>query len=608
MVGEHHTQILEQILDLLDTACQADLELLNLYSYGDTPSAQTLLTDLRSVVQAVASAQEPLLPQLEHAYTTEMLENVEDTLDDIQRSIEAGNSDRAVMKMEFQLFPFLRCLREAFYFWGMIYPDETEMERYYREEFAGHYRNYYINDDEPAKCRLSIAIPAYNHIETTKLCIEYLLKETNFEKLNAELILIDHGSSDGTLKYFESLGIGKVIHFKHNVRMYMIATLFQLCQGKYFTFFNNDLLATKNWAEILLQCLESDANIISVSPATPNTANLQMVMIPSDDPKTFINWANGRNQSKPDCWNDRVRLMPTLGVYRSAAVNRIGFADPYFYSMEFWDDDFSFRARRAGYRQVLCDDVACYHFGSKTGKGAQKKEKTLVYGRKLFKKKNGVDAWGNGFCYDYSAVQLFKQIFLSQGKVTLLGLDCGMGDTPLQLRNELRRHKQGFDIYQLTCQTEYLADLQALFENTAYTSDMPEGLDSAFDTLLFSHVYLSRDIGEYENWTKLLENVSKRLDLGGYFVFSCANPFYAVTLYRMLQFTVPEDSSRYILMDPMQVRAETEKYFSQVQLVPMEQSVEGLESFAKQHFRIGEQLSETISRLKIQKYYFLCRK
>ena len=125
MVEEKHQALLSQILDLLDTAGQASLELLGLYTGGEAESAQTLVTDLRSMAQAVAAAQKPLLPQLDHAYTAEMLENVEDTLDDIRRSMAAGNAERAAMKMEFQLFPFLRCLREAFYFWGEIYPDKT---------------------------------------------------------------------------------------------------------------------------------------------------------------------------------------------------------------------------------------------------------------------------------------------------------------------------------------------------------------------------------------------------------------------------------------------------------------------------------------------------
>lgn len=606
MVNEHHEPVLEQILALLDTACQANLELLELYSRRETAAAQTLLNDLGSVVQAIVAAQEPLLPQLEHAYTVEMLENVEDTLEDIQRSIAAGNADRAAMKMECQLFPFLRQLKEAFYFWGAIYPDQKRMERYYREEFSEHFQNPYVMDGEAFKYDLSIIIPAYNHLDVTKRCVEHLLAETDLEKLHAELILVDHGSSDGTLEYFESLGVGKVIHFKHNIKMYMFTTLFQLCQGKYFALINNDLLVTKNWAEILLQCLHSDPSIIAAVPATPNTSNYQMIQPPTNDPEEFVTWAAHQNRSDPARWNDRARLMPTLGVYQTFAVNQIGFADPYFYTMEFWDDDFSLRARRAGYRQILCMDVSCYHFGSVTGKASQAKENTLAYGRELFQRKHGIDAWSSGFCYNYSAVQLLKQITPPQGELTLLGLDCGMGDTLLQIRNELRGQGRECKIFQLTCQKEYLPDLHPHFDKVQYASSLADGLCDSFGEQFFYCAYIERDIGAYEDLPRLLKTLSTKLCSNGWLIFSCENPFHALTVHHLLQFQLPDGSKRYIMTDPEEVKAQAQQYFSQVQMVPAEQSVAGLDAFAMSHF--GPQAQQAIQVLKIQKYYFVCRK
>ena len=171
MVEAKHVELLGQILDLLDTACQASLELLKLYGCGETGATNQLLLDLRAVTETVISAQEPILPALEHAFTTEMLENVADTLDDIEKAMGAGNAERAAMKMEFQLFPFLRQLKEAFYFWGAVYPDKGKMERYYKEEFAYNFRNLYVREGEEPQYTLSIVVPAYNHLDTTKQCI-----------------------------------------------------------------------------------------------------------------------------------------------------------------------------------------------------------------------------------------------------------------------------------------------------------------------------------------------------------------------------------------------------------------------------------------------------
>lgn len=417
MVEQRHTELLSHILDLLDAAGQMNIDMLIQGGLGDFAAVKQKIEDIYAITAEVRAAQEPMLPRLEHAYTAEMLENVEDTLEDIRTSIQTGNSKRAAMKMDSQLLPFLRCLREAFYFYGSIFPDQERMRRYYQEEFAEAYQNLHVLEDKSPELQLSIVITGYNHLETTKQCVAQLLKETDFKRLNAELILIDHGSTDGTLEYFEGLGLGRVIHFKKNARANMFAALFQICRGKYFCFVSNDILVTRNWADILLNCLESDEKIISAVPATPNIVNYQTVGLPDLGPEEYILWANKQNNADPSRWNDRVRLMPPLGMYRTEAVNRIGFADPYLYSMEFWDDDFSFRARRAGYRQILCNDVSCYHFGSVTGKEGQKTEGTLVYGRELFFKKHGVDAWGSGFCYDYTALQLIKQLLPPQGEM-----------------------------------------------------------------------------------------------------------------------------------------------------------------------------------------------
>ena len=53
MVEEKNRAVLEGILALTNTACEASLELLERYVNGEREVALVLLNDLRSVVQAV---------------------------------------------------------------------------------------------------------------------------------------------------------------------------------------------------------------------------------------------------------------------------------------------------------------------------------------------------------------------------------------------------------------------------------------------------------------------------------------------------------------------------------------------------------------------------
>lgn len=604
MIEKHNQDtILSQILELLNSACEACL---GLQHFSEADAIERLAEELRAVIQTVRTAKMPLTERLEHAYTDEILDNIEDTLDDICRSAQVSNYARIAQKVELQLYPFFRQLMSSFYFWGGVYPDTTRMKEYYAAEFAQHHQNQYgFTKDCPYK--LSIIVPAYNHLDATKRCVEQLLKETDLEKLNAELILMDHGSTDGTLEYFESLGVGKVVHFKRNVRMYMFVTMAQICQGEYFAFVSNDVLVTKNWAEILLACLSSDPRIIAAVPATPNITNYQKLDVPTFDPDEFLLWASKQNQSDPLRWDDRARLMPPIAMYCTKTVSEIGFADPYFYSMEFWDDDFSLRAKRKGYRQLVCGDVACYHFGSITGASAQAKEGTLVYGRQLFLYKNGVDAWGDGVCYDYHAVNLLGEA-ADAGDVCILGIDCGLGDTMLQIRNVLRHRHQRCMLSSITCQKEYIADLAAISDEFKYSGNLADDLNHSFAGKEFELVYLGRNIEEYPDYIALLNSIQARLRKGGSVLFTCGNPYFLVNLNMLMHFRFPKDAERINFVDPLSIKRIAENNFTSSQILNLTKDIAAVDDFVDRYFSDAMDLQQIKDDLCTEKFYFLCRK
>lgn len=606
MVDEKYINVLSQILELLDTACQASLELLEHFTSGKTDTARQLLTDLRSAAGVVGRAQEPLLPELEHAYTAEMLENVEDTLGDIERSIEGGNAKRAAMKMEFQLFPFLRQLREAFYFWGMIYPDKEAMKCYYQEEFAAHYQNFYVQDGNP-HCTVSVVIVAYNHLEMTKQCVESVLKYTDFDALDAELILVDHGSTDGTQEYFESLGIGKVIHYKANMRGTMFCFLPQICDSKYYVHVANDAVVTKDWLNILLDCVRSDTKIALVSPATCNTSNLQGLHIPADR-EGLAGYAAIHNKKNPQLWCDRARVLPVIGVFNISILNEIGFWDPLFYTFDFMDDDFSFRARRSGFRQILCEDVVCYHRGSATVASEQAAERTLEEGRKLFAGKNGTDAWGNGFCYNLRMLQDIKIGGSNSVPAAVLGINCGFGDNVLHVRNQMRRMGQEGSIYNITTEPEFMPDLRPLSKSAVLTvpEQLAAAVENSFPDVSFSYVCVGWELNRFCSPYSLLEAISHRTGTHCQVFFQFDNPYFAVRLYQMLHFSVPETSR--LLLPPDRVMAELGKWYSSVYLSAEKAPIQGLDEFVKRYYGADFSDSKEKVNLEISKYYIRCIK
>lgn len=603
-------EMLHPIIELLDTAMQGTIEVLQLLANGETEAAMAILKDLSVLITTLHKARPSNSELLEHSCTEEMLENLSDTVECILALTHEGNMNKAMMLTEFQLFPFFSQTKEAFYFWGMVYPDKDKMDAYYKEEFAEHYKNPYISDDEPPKYQLSIVVPAYNHLDKTKQCIESILNYTDFDALNAELILIDHGSNDGTLEYFESIGAHKVLHFKKNARMCMFTTMFRICEGRFFALVSNDVIVTKNWAELLLKCLLYDERIIAAVPSTPNVCNLQMLKVPTNNPQQFVTYAEQHNHYDPDCWNDRARLMFPIGMFNVKLVNRIGYADPLYYALDFWDDDFSLRARRAGYRQIVCDNVVCYHFGSATVKETQQKEGTLHYSREIFKERHNVDAWGNGFCYDYNAVNILLDTFqpLVKKEYSFLGLDCGFGDTPLQLRNIIRNLGGKLEISNITSSLEYEYDLSSISDHFQLVkgNTLVTALKEFLPEQRFDFIYLGEQLEHYREFQSLLLAIYRRMAPGGRIVLKVTNPYYALRLNKLLSFSLPETSDVYSFVSPDMAENLLREIFPKVSKIAVNNPPKGLDAFIKMYFAGMKKRAETSARLSAQEYYFLC--
>ena len=70
--------------------------------------------------------------------------------------------------------------------------------------------------------------------------------------------------------------------------------------------------------------------------------------------------------------------------------------------------------------------------------------------------------------------------------------------TLLQVKNELRYLRRGVELYQLTCQQEYLEDIKPHSQKAQLVPILSEGVEAAFEGKNFNLIYLGRDIGQYE--------------------------------------------------------------------------------------------------------------
>ena len=114
---------------------------------------------------------------------------------------------------------------------------------------------------------VSILITAFNRLEKTRRCVESVLANTT--GIHYELILLDNGSTDGTLEYFKSIPFQnkKIIHISKNLGAGNAILDFTIDDfGNYICSLANDIIVTPHWMENLLVCMKSDPRIGMVNP------------------------------------------------------------------------------------------------------------------------------------------------------------------------------------------------------------------------------------------------------------------------------------------------------------------------------------------------------
>lgn len=112
---------------------------------------------------------------------------------------------------------------------------------------------------------VSIIIPLYNQLSFTKVCIEYLMRNS---ELAFELVLVDNASSDQTQQYLGILqGPVKKIVNRENLGFAKACNQgARAARGKYLVFLNNDTAVHKGWLRNLLVTLADRPEIGIVGP------------------------------------------------------------------------------------------------------------------------------------------------------------------------------------------------------------------------------------------------------------------------------------------------------------------------------------------------------
>lgn len=516
-------QVVFQILGLLETMQEACQGLYTSAGQGDGGTFDQLCGDLTlgltHILQSVEGVETSGAKKLRPA-----CQSVLDSLRRIRGLFRAGR-ETCLRKIEFELLPLLQEAYGNFYFFQYIADHPEHLPEYQAHECARLFTNEYVDEALERGSfpyELSIYVVGYNKLDYTKLCVESLLANLPAD-LNYELILVNHGSSDGTKEYFESIHPDKQLDIAVNGGG--AGAVGRIVEGEFLLSISNDVIVTPYAVENLLACIRSDPGIATVVPATPNVSNYQSIPADYASLEELDAFARRNNRLDPFRWEQRVRLCNPIQIKRSSTYysarghcfNGMYHTTHAVHGSSFPDDRISLLWRRGGYRLILAKDAYCYHFGSVTLRDEvrrQNEDKYYMEGRIEFFKAYGVDPWGPGFCYD--PVFLDRVVGDEQGHVEVLGINCGLGSNALKIREQVREYCRNPDC-RLTCFTDdasYLADLRGIGDQAEEVSSI-EALECALAGRGFRYIVWEAPFLPQCGFDTLLDLCRKSLEPSG---------------------------------------------------------------------------------------------
>ncbi|MEI6126908.1 MAG: glycosyltransferase family 2 protein, partial [Pseudomonadota bacterium] len=215
---------------------------------------------------------------------------------------------------------------------------------------------------------VSIIIPAYNQAHHTLACIGSIARHTACAH---EIIVIDNASSDNTPGLLHALGNPAltVIANQEN-RGFAIACNqgIRAARGRHIVLLNNDTLVTQGWLTSLMAAAQHSPDIGMAGPVTNYVSN--MVQFNGPAPYSGMSsmeaHADSVRREHRGAFTYVDRLVFFCVFIKRSLLDSIGLLDEEFAVGNYEDDDFCWRARRAGFSMIVAHDVFIHHFGSTT--------------------------------------------------------------------------------------------------------------------------------------------------------------------------------------------------------------------------------------------------
>lgn len=344
----------------------------------------------------------------------------------------------------------------------------------------------------------SIVILTWNELDCTRECLESIERNTPEPH---EVILVDNGSSDGTLPYlrefcsersgYRLIENGRNLGFAKGCNVGMRAAT-----GGRILLLNNDVVVTRGWLSGMIDALKREPRAGIAGPMTNEIAGPQKVAAPTyrnhEELEAFAGSFRSGNYGRRIAAE---RLVGFCLLFPRDVYESVGELDTRFGSGNFEDDDFCLRAALAGYGCVIAGDVFIHHYGSRSFAGNK-----VDYAAAMAKNRRAFDAkWDLAQLEREAALRVISRNAVSKG--ARLAREGRVGEAVDLLLQEGIRCSQGSPLPYLAL-AGLLADAGSHRNALEVLAELPEGEELAA-TLVKGRCH--RGLGNHGEALKLAE-------------------------------------------------------------------------------------------------------